>query len=195
MQEKIAALKTHVREASANPGFIHHLWFVQWHLEIVERLSLELLEHYPKADRELLEVMVWLHDYGKILDFDHQYEMTLPEARKKLQELQFPGTFVDTAVSYIAMHDNYRNMDLHTAPIEVQISSSADACSHFIGPFMALWWYENAYKPFEQLMADNRHKADKDWNLKVVLPEARKAFEGRYRLLCEQSGELPRTFL
>ncbi len=67
MQEKIEAWKAHVREVSANPGFVHHEWFVRWHLEIVERIAFELCEKYPAADKELVEVMVWLHDYGKAL--------------------------------------------------------------------------------------------------------------------------------
>ena len=86
MREKIEAFKTHVREAATNPNFVHHKWFVQWHLEIVERLALELLDKYPTADHDLVEVMVWLHDYGKILDFEHQYEKTLTAGPAKLTE-------------------------------------------------------------------------------------------------------------
>ena len=44
-------------------------------------------------------------------------------------------------------------------------------------------------------MADNRHKIDKDWSHKIVLPEARRAFEARYKLACEHCGELPDTYL
>jgi len=195
MQDKIETFKRHVREASANPDFIHHEWFVKWHLEIVEQLASELLVHYPEADKDLVEVMVWLHDYGKILDFDNQYAMTLTAGREKLTELGFAPEFVERAISSIETLDKKMELDMHEAPIEVQIVSSADGCSHMVGPFLDFWWYENAGKSFEELMKDNRHKADKDWNRKIVLPEARAAFEQRYRLICERSGELPAKFL
>jgi hypothetical protein len=195
MKEKIEAFKAHVRETSKNPDFIHHAWFVKWHLDVVERIALELLAYYPEADRELVEVMVWLHDYGKTLDFAHQYEVTLSAGRKKLQELQFPEVFTDKAISYIETLDKKMELDLRESPIEVQIVSSADGCSHLVGPFLHFWWDEHPNKTFEELMQDNRYKADKDWNRKIVLPEARKAFESRYKYACEEAGDLPAKFL
>lgn len=200
MQERIDAFKAHVREASANPDFVHHKWFVKWHLEIVERIAFELLEKYPQADRDLVEVMVWLHDYGKILDFANEYESTLIEGPKTLATFGFPEDFAKKAVGYIETLDRKLEVDLHEAPIEVQIVSSADGCAHLVGPFMHVFWNERtdktfAGKEYEELMQLNLAKAEKDWNYKIVLPEARVAFEVRYKLICEQAGRLPDKFL
>jgi hypothetical protein len=200
MQEKIDAFKAHVREVSANPHFVHHKWFVKWHLEIVERIALELLEKYPTADRDLVAVMVWLHDYGKTLDYEDQYQKTLAAGREKLTELEFPADFVNRAVDGIELLDKKMEVDLREAPIEVQIVSSADGCSHLAGPFMQIFWNERtdktfAGKEYEELMRLNLAKANKDWSRKIILPEARAAFEARYKLLCEQSGQLPDKFL
>lgn len=195
MQDKIDAFKAHVIEASANPDFVHHQWFVQWHLEIVEQIALELMEHYTAADRNLVLVMVWLHDYGKILDFDNQYAKTLSAGRAKLTELGFAPDFVDKATSYIEILDKKMELDISRTPIEVQIVSSADGCSHMVGPFLNLWWYENAEKPFTELMSDNLYKLNKDWTRKIVLPEARQAFEARYQILRQQAGELLQRLL
>lgn len=200
MHQQIQSFKEHVRQIAANPGFTHHKWFVQWHLEIVERIAKELLVHYPQADADLVEVMVWLHDYGKILDFDNQYETTLVAGKAKLLELGFDAEFVQKAIDNIEILDRKLELDLKQAPIEVQIVSSADGCSHMVGPFMYTIWHEgtdSTYpgKTMEELMAMNIAKTNKDWDKKITLPEARRAFESRHQHLLELAGELPDRFL
>ncbi len=200
MNDKILAFKIHVTKTSSNPNFMHHKWFVKWHLEVVEKIALELCDHHPEANRDLVEVMAWLHDYGKTLDYDDQYAKTLSAGRQKLTELGFPFDIVDKAIDYIEILDKKLVIDLHAAPIEVQIVSSADGCSHMTGPFMAIFWNEATDptfrgKSFEELMALNLAKVEKDWKYKIVLPEARQAFESRYYLLKEQAGQLPEKYL
>jgi hypothetical protein len=200
MQDKIQQFRDYVIEASANPEFVHHKWFVKWHLEIVDRLTKESLESYPEADKELVEVMVWLHDYGKILNFENSYQTTLEAGRKKLAEIGFPKEFIEKAVSYIDTLDKKLEVDLHEAPIEVQIVSSADGCSHMVGPFLYIFWHEATDKTFTdktlgELMELTIKKVEKDWSRKIVLPEVRKVFEARYKLVLEQNGSLPEKFI
>jgi putative nucleotidyltransferase with HDIG domain len=169
-------------------------------LEIVARIALELADKYPEADRDLVEVMAWLHDYGKIIDFNNEYETTQTEGPKILAQLGFPEDFAQKAVEYIGILDKKLEIDLHGAPVEVQIVSSADGCSHMVGPFMYVFWHHETDKTFadqtyEQHMAGNIEKVNKDWNHKIVLPEARAAFDSRYRHILETSGQLPDKFL
>lgn len=199
MLERILAFRQHVIETSSNPKFIHHKWFVKWHLEIVDRLAKELLDFYPDADKELVEVMVWLHDYGKTLDFDNQYSTTLTAGKDKLTELGFPDKFVEKAVNYIEILDKKLEVKISEAPIEVQIVSSADGCSHMVGPFLYIFWHEGTDKTFtgkslDELTELTIKKIEKDWSYKIVLPEARKAFEVRRNFLLEQNGNLPEKF-
>lgn len=199
MQQNIAAFREHVIATSANPDFLHHKWFVTWHLEIVAKLADELCDFYPEADRDLVELMAWLHDYGKTLDYDNQYQATLTAGRQKLTELGFSPEVVERAISNIETLDNKMATDLRKANIEVQIVSSADGCSHMVGPFMNIFWNEAtdktfAGKEYQELMELNRLKLEKDWRYKIVLPEARKAFETRHNILLEQAGELPEKF-
>lgn len=200
MLDKIVAFREHVKAAASDPNFVHHKWFVKWHLEIVEKLAIEFCGHHTDADRGAVEVLVWLHDYGKLFDYEHQYETTLKAGRQKLAELGFPQVFVDEVMVFAELIDKKMEVDLHQAPIEVQIVSSADGCSHMVGPFLKIFWNQAtdptfAGKEFTELMQLDRKKIDKDWSRKIVLPEARQAFEQRYRFLCEQAGELPEKFL
>ena len=200
MNDKVATFREHVIEVSANPEFLHHKWFVRWHLEIVQKIAMDLCLRYPEVDSDFINLLVWLHDYGKILDFDHEYAKTLSAGREKLDELGFNSETIDRAISYIDTMDKKLETDLYQAPIEVQIISSADGCSHLAGPFLKIFWHEATdktftNKTFEELMAENLRKAEIDWKYKIVLPEARNAFEQRFKYICEQSGVLPKHFL
>lgn len=191
MQKNLERFKEHVIEASKHPDFIHHEWFTEWHLNIVEQITKELLEFYPEADEDLVNVMVWLHDYGEILDFDNQYDMTTSAGKARLLAIGFRKDFAQKAVDYIALMDRKMEVDLHEAPIEVQIVASADGLSHMVGPFLHFWWKEQNKRSVDQLLQDNINKIKKDWERKIVLPEAITAAKDRRGFLLEMSGDIP----
>lgn len=196
MQELVEKFRSHVIELSnSSEGFIHHDWYVTYHLEIVEKIALELCEKYPEADKVWVILLVWLHDYGKIVDHANQYTTTLTAGKEKLLEFGFSPELAEKAISNIDQLDKKDNLAADTVSMEIKIASSADGASHLVGPFFYLWWYENSDHPYKQLMEENIGKATIDWDKKVVLPEVRQAFASRHAILLEQSGIIPEKFL
>ncbi len=196
MEPLIQKLKDHVVEASQNPSFIHHDWFVEYHLNIVEKIALELCDIYPEADKDIVLALVWIHDYAKILDKEHEHDESMfEEGRRKMSELGFEDSFVNKVIDYLAIFEKKLEIDLHNAPVEVKIVSSADGASHLVGPFWSLYFKENSGKSVETLMEDNSNKLKKDWERKIVLPEIKQAFLERYKFVSEQAGNFPEKYL
>ena len=194
MQNLLQNLKLHIITLCENPDFIHHKWYVKYHLSYVEQISFELCEIYPDADWDAVFALVWMHDYGKIISYNHQYDK-YKEWEKCMNELWFDKEFSAKISHYAQKLDEKNNLADLSTPREIQIVSSADAAAHLIGPFYYLWWYENSQKDFEELMKNNLAKLQKDWNLKVCLPEIREKFQSRFEIVQEQSGIIPNTFL
>lgn len=190
---QINRFKRVVIQTAKLPTFIHHEWFIKYHLRLVECISLESCALYPRADRNLVLLLVWFHDYGKIIDIHHEHEATYAAGKEKLLELGFPLALVRKVVQYSTIFDN--KTSIKQAPIEVQIVSSADGAAHLIGPFYALYWKEHNNQPYKNLMEENKRKGLVDWNQKIVLPEVKKAFLSRHKLLLEHCGVFPKAFL
>lgn len=189
----IDRLKIEVEKETSNPKFIHLWWFVKYHLEIVEKISFELCEIYPNADKNFVLLLVWLHDYGKIVDHKNQYKATLSAGREKLLEMGFSEAIVEKTISSMKIFDG--KIDLEKEAIEIQIVSSADGASHLVGPFYEIFWKEFHEWTYEALLKENRRKALVDWEKKIVLPEVKKAFSLRHKFLMEQLGDLPTDYL
>lgn len=192
MKDLLSRLKERVIEASKNPSFVHHAWFADYHLIFVEKLSMELCDIYKEADRDIVFALVWIHDYAKILDKSREHETEMFEKGKELMvEIGFPIEFINKAVEYLEIFESKMTADLHTAPIEVRITSSSDAASHLIGPFYSIHYWENPNISIQELVQSDRKKLLKDWNRKVVIPEVRKAFESKHLFMIEQTGDYP----
>ena len=176
MNELLDNLRAFITEKASNPEFVHHKWFIKWHLELVETLSKDMMKYYPEADETTLIVLSWMHDYGKIIDFANQYDVTYADKGKQvLKNLGFDEIFAEMIGESVKRFDKKEHLE--NEAIEIRIVSSADACSHLVGPWVSLYWYENPDKPFEAIMKENVRKMGGEWKLKVTIPEAIKAYQ------------------
>lgn len=191
MDNKIQTLRDVIAKKASSQTFVHHKWFTKWHLEIVEHIATQLLAHYPEADGNTVIVMVWMHDYGKIVNFASQYDHALvDEGKNMLIELGFDPQFAEKVAANIKNLDSKTNID--QSNIETQIVSSADGCPHLVGPFISLYWRENPDKEFEELMKENERKLSVDWDKKVTLKEARQAYQAMHDIEIRKAlGSVP----
>lgn len=189
--DQIILLKEQVIHDCTNPNFIHSAWYVEHHLSIVETITLELLERYPQADADICLCMVWLHDYGKILKSTQKFKTdagnyTLVASKELMRKIKFDNKKIETVLKGIELIDNAGNSDLSKASIEVQIVSSADGASHFIGPFFPIFWHENPNLTIDEIILGGKKnygttsKAEYDFKKKIILKEVKEKIRPFY---------------
>lgn len=196
MHADIGKLKKHVTSLAANPEFIHHDWFVDHHLSIVESLIEELLPRYPEANTDVCRAMAWVHDWGTIITNkgEHEQEATRQHIHSTLPAFGFSATLIQQIER---VYNEMETLQPFQADfmLETRIASSADAMSHYIGPFAAIYWRENSGKSIPALIQDALTKADTDVK-RLLLPEVKKMAEPRIRALREFFPlNRPRRFL
>lgn len=192
----LAALQTHVCQLAEEPRFIHHKWFVTHHLDIIAQIVEELLVLYPQANATVARSMVWVHDWGKILSNKgpDEDERTIHAVKSQLPQWGFTQPEID---HILTVYEEMERLQPHAEDflLETKIISSADALAHYIGPFFALYWYENPEQSVNDLIAGNIKKAARD-ERKLMLPEAVAAAAPRLRLLRENHPDYrPRSYL
>lgn len=194
MIDKIPALREKVSNLAKNKRFVHHKWFLEYHLELVEKISLELHKRYDEVNLALLLGLIWIHDYGKILGIKDDEE-AIEKSKIFMQEIGFDEKYVNRVINLLEIFESKMTMDLSEAPIEVRIVSTADAVSHMYGPFYQMYCYENPKMSVNELMESNIRKLEKDWNRKIVLPEVKEMLRERYVFLRESFGFIDEPIL
>ena len=191
MNDLIDVFKGIVIENCKNESFKYREWFVKDHLLIVEKLANELCAFYPEADKDIVNVLVWFHDFGKPIDEVNEREITRNEGCRVLREIGFSNDFIKKVLYTWELMEKKNDIDISKQPIEVQIISSADGGSHFVGKFYSSYFRDDPNESLESIEDRLEKKINKDWNNKIVLPELKKAFKERYKKALEIVGEYP----
>ncbi len=176
-----------ITEIAQDSTFKHYRWYVQHHLLIVEQISLALCDIYPDADRHIVLLLVWMHDYGKITQ--QSAAASIVNGTNFLVDYGVSPGLAKTVISGIEIIDRKDVNELMTATIEIKILSSADGAAHMVGPFFSIYWWENSDQSIAELQASNRKKLKTDWERKIVLPEVKQAFTSRYHDLLGNFGD------
>ncbi len=169
-----------IKEGIANKTFLHNEWYLQHHLEVVLFLAKEFAKHENVEFTPIMELLAWMHDYGKIFGCNKEYN----NYRAFLLENGIDSEVSKKIVKWISEIDAKHN--LHNAEIEVQIISSADGVSHLITPFYMFYWRENTNLRIEEILKENRRKLEVDWDKKITLNFAKEKYCFFYNSLRSQ---------
>jgi HD superfamily phosphodiesterase len=191
LQPKLDAFKQIVIENSNNENFTYREWFVKDHLMIVERIAIELCDKHPEADRAIVIALVWFHDFGKSIDEANESEITKTKGVDAMRSVGLPEEFVQTVLNFWTRMEMKNEIDISQEAMEVQIISTADGASHFVGKFYSSYFGDMPRESMATTEKILRKKITKDWERKIVLPEVKKAFLSRYHKALEIVGEYP----
>lgn len=195
MENKLNKFKEIVIENCKNKDFEYREWFIADHLIIVERIAMELCDIYKEADRDIVTALVWFHDFGKPIDIKNERKLTEEKGREALVDVGFTSDFIDKVFTYWERMEMKNEIDISKEAIEVQIVSTADGASHFVGQFYPGFFSDEPKEGIEWVREELRKKIKVDWERKIVLPEVKKAFADRYLKALELLGEYPDNFI
>jgi hypothetical protein len=178
-----------------NSQFVYHEFFVKDHLLVVEKIAIELCDIYMDADRNLVMALVWFHDFGKPIDMDNEYEITLSKGFQAMKDCGFSDAFISKVVEVWKRMEMKNEIDISKESIEVQIVSSADGASHFVGKFFSTYFRDNPKEAIGNIETRLKKKIEQDWKNKISLPEVKEAFNERYKRALEIVGEYPKKLI
>lgn len=183
IQELNIILKNIIIELTQRESFVHHKWYAQYHLLVVEKLCTELVRYYPEANTNQVTSLLWIHDYCKIAGV--QTESDYRSVYQFLLSIGFDQDYANNIRKLLVIFESKMEFDLHQAPIEVQIVSSCDAFSHYTWPFEDIFARENPQKSIDEIRQSRLKKIQKDRERKITLAQVKQALEKRKDLYLE----------
>ncbi len=151
----------------------------QWdqHFLVVLDFARKLAKKYPKADWEIIELAVYLHDFTRLYSgVDEHHLKSATEAEKMLSELGYPNDRTVRVCDCIANHRTGGS----PRTIEAKILSVADALSHFRAIPYLMWLRGRRREEFPLSMEWIWKKIGGDWEKRMTLPEAKALVKKEY---------------
>ena len=151
------------------------------HLMIVKKYADRLLEKNPQADKEVVELAVWLHDIGRIRYGDVNHHISgSQDAEQILSDHNYPKEVIDKVKECILAHRGEAK-DNPPESIEGKILVSADAMS--VLEVIPVFFWEACHEHglgVKEACDWVAEEIESSWNRKILLPEGKEMVKDKY---------------
>ena len=151
-------IETEARRAASDPSFVHHEWYIEHHLDYVKAIAHNLLKSSDPEDSQLIDDMVWMHDYPKMMSDKENFSL-VEDLVSKHRSPEYTTRLMNQLHNMEAIKSKTWNGKSTTI---AAVMSTADALAHYYGPFWQIYMDENEEKDLEFLKKSNAAKLEKD---------------------------------
>lgn len=154
----------------------------RYHLLPVAGYARELAE-ICQANKEVVELSAWLHDIGRIKFGAENHELTgAEEAQMILTQFGYSEDIIRQVRHCILSHRGKGSTRPET--IEAKIVAAADALAHFdMIPAWLTAISDQEREDIDEIYSWLSEKIDRDWSKKLLIPQAAKMAEEKYRAI------------
>ncbi len=153
----------------------------QYHIKPVSDYSL-LLADKLSADKEIVEIAALLHDIARLKGIRDNHAIAGAEqAAEILSGLGLEAEKIEKIKHAIESHSSRGPIRPQT--LEAQIISSADGMAHFDIALLLLHESGQKGKTEAEALDKLEKMIDKDWNNKMILPQAKEIMLEKYRAI------------
>lgn len=164
-------------------------WFVALHIKIVENLAMKLVK-IKGGNEEAIRLAVWLHDIyysdktekqlneEMISDYDNHEIVGADIAKKIMAKHNYDDEMIRLVEDIILKH---RCRGVKPETLEAKILASADAMSHIENFSLLLFiGFARHGRTIKEVHDWLNKKIDRDWNDKILFPEAKEMIKEKY---------------
>lgn len=155
----------------------------KYHLLPVVEYAAKLAE-ICDVDKEVVELSAWLHDIGRIKFGARNHELTgAAEAERILRQFGYSDEIIEQVKHCILAHRGSGSIQPQT--MEAKVVATADALAHFdmFLPLLTAMGRRGKAKDDKRIYRWIYEKMERDWNKKILIPEAMEIAEEKYRAI------------
>lgn len=155
----------------------------KYHLLPVVEYAAKLAE-ICDVNKEIVELSAWLHDIGRIKFGARNHELTgAAEAERILKQFGYSDEIIEQVKHCILAHRGSGSIQPQT--MEAKVVATADALAHFdmFLPLLTAIGKRGKAKDDKIIYRWIYEKMERDWNRKILIPEAMEIAEEKHRAI------------